>query len=100
MKEYYECHVTMLGDKTQIQPNVESLGWIFSCIDNDICLGKGIKCYATYHYSVSKHSKEDVINYVEEVANALRSVGCNVIRTKVELVIYDSRSQECPLNKG
>lgn len=95
MTQYYECHVTLLGNSSELRTPVERAGWIFSCIENDICLGSGIKCYATMHYSVSKYTVEDVIRLVEDVANSLREQSCNVIRTKVELVVYDSRQAQC-----
>lgn len=99
MKQYYECHVTMLGKSSALKPVVESTGWIFSCIENDICLGEGVKCYATMHYSHSKHTTAQVMENVHIVAQNLRSLGVDVIREKVELVIYDSRSDACKKEK-
>ena len=99
MKQYYECHVTMLGKSLELKPIVESTGWIFSCIENDICLGEGVKCYATMHYSHSKHTTAQVVENVHTVAQNLRSLGVDVIREKVELVIYDSRSDACKKEK-
>lgn len=95
MKQYYECHVTMIGDDNEIRPLVEDCGWIFSCIANDICLGEGIKCYATMHYSFARHTVGQVIENVETVSTNLKSSGVNVIRTKVELVVYDSKQNMC-----
>lgn len=99
MKQYYECHVTMVGKSSELKPIVESTGWIFSCIENDICLGEGVKCYATMHYSHSKHTTAQVVENVHLVANNLKSIGVDVIREKVELVIYDSRSDACKINQ-
>jgi len=95
MTNYYECHITLIGEESTIRPKVEEIGWIFSCIRDDICLGEGIKCYATMHYSVSRYSFEKVVDLLEEFADQLRAQACNVIRTKVELVLYDSRQKDC-----
>lgn len=100
MKQYYECHVTMLGKSSELKPIVEATGWIFSCIENDICLGEGVKCYATMHYSHSKHTTAQVVENVHIVAQNLRSLGVDVIREKVEIVIYDSRSDACKKNEN
>ena len=98
MKKYYECHVTLIGDANSIKPVVEELGWIFSSIQNDICLGEGIKCYATKHFSCSKFSQDEVIEKVLATAENLRILDHDVIRSKVELVVYDSRSADCTIN--
>lgn len=95
MKQYYECHVTMLGNPSGLRPLVEDLGWIFSSIVDDICLGEGIKCYATMHYSFARHSQEQVINLVDGVSDQLKQLGVNVLRKKVELVVYDSKQHMC-----
>jgi len=79
----------MLGKASELKPIVEETGWIFSCIENDICLGEGVKCYATMHYSHSKHTTAQVIENVHIIAQHLRSRMVDVIREKVELVIYD-----------
>jgi len=93
MASYYECNITLLDDKEKCQKEIQEINWSFSCIDNDIILGKGIKCYATYHYN-EKYSKEIIIKEVNKFADILISKGLNVIREKVELVIYDSKSSK------
>lgn len=90
-KQYYECHVTMMCEKIEvIEEHVSLLGWKFSCIDGDPILGEGLKCYATKHYPAAM-SATDVIRNVQSIALQLSSKGHNVIRDKVELVIYDSK---------
>lgn len=90
-KSYYEAHITMLGKPTRIQPVVEAIRWKFSSIDGDPTLGTGIKCYATRHFKASR-SKEEVLDELLRIAKVLSISGCEVIRRKIELVIYDDRS--------
>jgi hypothetical protein len=92
-KTYYECHVTMLGDPETIRPHVESRKWKFSAIDGDPVLGEGLKCYATRLFS-SRFKTEDIVNNLLNVADELSKQGCNVLRRKVELVIYDDKSSK------
>lgn len=73
-----------------IEKAVISVGWKFSSIDGDPILGEGIKCYATKHFPV-KIDVEQVIENVKGVSKALSDLGHNVIRDKVELVVYDSK---------
>lgn len=91
-KQYYECHITMLGDKDTIRIPVELRHWKFSAIDGDPTLGDGIKCYATRHFNY-KLPEEEVLTRLELMANYLRDTcGIEVIRRKIERVIYDDRS--------
>lgn len=91
-KQYYECHITMEGDREKIEQAVNEIGWKFSAIDGDPVMGKGVKCYATIHYN-NKVPVAIVINRVALTARALRKQSINVTREKVELVIYDTRSK-------
>lgn len=88
--QYYECHVTMIGDAVNIENSVSKIGWKFSKIDGDPILGEGIKCYATKHYP-AKLEANDVVHLVQEVSSVLKNKGHNILRDKVELVIYDSK---------
>lgn len=87
---YYECHITMRGDPKVIEPLVKATGWKFSAIDGDPVLGKGVLCYATSHFKGSR-DVDEVIILMDEVADALRYKGAEVIREKVELVVYDTK---------
>lgn len=94
MKQYYECHVTLLGDPEEIK---KALGrhvspyWAFSCIDGDIDLGGGVKCYLTRQFN---HRVQTVkmITMMWEIGNHIVELsGAKILRLKVEDVIYDER---------
>lgn len=89
MKTYYECHVTFLLPSDAPTPLLT--GWAFSSIDGDPVLGKGVKSYFTRQFRDSV-SLEHVIWEVEVVAGVLREMGLKVLRTKVEHVVYDSKT--------
>jgi len=91
-KQYYECHITMTGNKENIKPLVEAHKWKFSAIDGDPTLGDGIKCYATRHFN-TRVGELSVLNRLHEVADILKNYGINVIRRKIEKVIYDDRNE-------
>lgn len=97
--KYFECHVTMTGDAATIRPLVERLKWKFSVIDGDILLGDGAKCYATRLFN-ARLEQQGVMLQLLNVANKLESYGCNVIRRKMEMVIYDDRSSKMRCEGG
>lgn len=94
---YYECHVTMLegkGDKEALKLIVEGQsGWRFSAIEGDINLGSGVKFYATRQFN-SKLRAAEVIDKLTDMGKLMRSVGAEVLREKVEIVIFDTRSSK------
>ena len=93
MKKYYECHITMeMENKGLAERAVKATGWSFSAIDGDPILGKGVKCYATKHFPERK-PEEEVLKELNAVGNELADHGINVVRRKIELVLYDTRSQ-------
>ncbi len=87
---YYECHVTVIGNREQLEYVVDSLGWKFSAIDGDPTLGVGVKCYATKHYKANV-SAAAVVEHVRSCAHSLRLASFEVLRDKVELVLHDSK---------
>lgn len=91
--QYYECHVTMVGDPVELRPYVESMKWKFSAIDGDPVLGEGVKCYATRQFKGTS-DKESVLIKLRQAAWLLENEGFEVIRRKVELVLYDDRSSK------
>lgn len=103
MTAYYELHVTMQtaedgrltsGVRAEVRHAVEDRKWRFSVIDGDINMGDGLKMYATRQFSV-RNSEAEVTTLLHETADALaRLPGVEVIRRKVERVIYDDRSSK------
>jgi len=99
-KPYYECHITLEGNKNFAKQLVEDNGWKFSCIDGDPTLGDGVKCYATRHYN-TREGELKVKNALHEVADNIAFQGgdlVKVIRKKIEHVIYDDRSETVNCN--
>lgn len=92
MKQYYECHITLLGKPWEVSKVVEKLGWKFSVIDGDPDLGEGIKCYATRQFNM-KYKTEFIIDIVDETAEEIaKAKGIKVLRRKIEIVIYDKKT--------
>jgi hypothetical protein len=93
--KYYECHITLLCDSDKDISTVkwltEARGWSFSRIDGDIVEGAGVKCYATRHYH-SKYSVETIIGELNRQANMYRHEW--ITRKKIELVVYDTKSDK------
>lgn len=93
MRQYFELHLTIEepSERRQfVETTVEALGWKFSAIDKDIILGEGVKMYATTHRNFRVY-EEGAIDDLNDVAAVLATSGINVIRKKVELVVYDAR---------
>ncbi len=100
MKNYFECHITMLGDPKEIEPLVKNTGWKFSAINGDPVLGDGIKCYATMLFSSLLKDDSYCLNQLISTAVALEGLGVKVLRRKVERVIYDDRSSAVVCDGG
>jgi len=92
--KYYECHITFNDNPEKVKEVVEAAGWSFSCIAGDIVLGEGVKCYATKHFNSEKYSDTNVIIIVCGFAVECRGHRLNVLREKVELVIFDTKSSK------
>ena len=91
-KNYYECHVTFLApaDSHPSTMGPALMGWKFSQIDGDPVLGAGVKSYFTRQFRESI-PLDSVTAEVEQVAEVLVAEGYEVLRRKVELVVYDSK---------
>lgn len=105
MKEYYEAHITIeegspialegsalhgkLWRNGDIRAAVEKTGWIYSAIDDDIVLGPGKKHYATRHFNI-EWDAVTVGRWLHQAREQLQSAGCQVVRAKIEHVLYDA----------
>lgn len=94
MKQYYECHLTcmeLVVDNTKkFKEACDEIGWTWSFIDGDPDLGSGIKCYATKQFN-SKNTDDEIVQALLFARDALRRRDVNVIRAKVEVVVFDER---------
>lgn len=94
----FECHITIAIPEEQqshwiiegLKVRVEAVKWSFSCIEGDPQLGERTHCYATNYYP----DQDTAIEMTKAVAGVLRDKGMNVVRTKVEHVVYDSRLEK------
>ena len=89
-QKMYECHITMVGEAAHLESVVKFFEWHFSKIDGDPVLGKGIKCYATKNYTVVDYTLIEVIQEMERIARGISNQGINIVRTKVEQIVYDT----------
>ena len=55
-------------------------------------MGEGVKCYATMLYN-NKLTEEEVLDALLKTASFLSSQGIEVVRRKIERVIFDDRSK-------
>lgn len=87
---YYECHVTYLATREEfLATKVDN--WKPSIIDGDPILGEGVKCYLTRHYPGAE-SMNILKTDMEFTARELLSRGLKVLRSKVELVVWDTKA--------
>lgn len=96
MKEYYECHITF--ERPKDATIIELPNWKFSCIDGDPILGKGVKSYYTRHYNTAFLPAQMVMEMERLKPIIEAQPGHRVLRTKVELVVHDTRYKEVTLN--
>lgn len=98
-KPYYECHVTFTDpnhtnepddSKTWAPREPKIAGWIYSRIDGDPVLGRGVKSYLTRQFK-GRLPLALVVGNVEHVAAELALQGFHVLRRKVERVVYDTK---------
>ena len=85
MKKYYEAHVTFNSTNEIYYPT-----WKFSRIDGDPILGKGIKMYLTKQFkeTVTLQANQEEMSVVSQ---HVYFMGGQPLRTKIELVVYDTK---------
>lgn len=90
MKNYYECHITLKSRRADKEDLEEITNWKFSIIDGDPVLGDGVKSYLTKQYS-TKLDLTEVTDFLLATSHLVQNLGFEVIREKIELVVYDDR---------
>ena len=91
MDRWYAFTPLKETSKWKIKALVERVNWTFSSIEVDPDFEKGVKCYATFQFHKTT-PKERIIEKMEGVADFLKSNGHKILRTKIELVVYDNRN--------
>lgn len=86
----FECHITChIKDSEKVEEeSIFSKHWKFSKIDGDPLLGAKPHCYLTCHSVGFKDIKEDM----NTTAERLTSKGIEVLRKKIEEIVYDSKT--------
>jgi hypothetical protein len=72
---------------SKLRGKTEELGWAFSCITGDAQLGNETFCYATGHFNDTRKAIEDT----KIMTEVFIMMGFEVLRRKVEHIIYDER---------
>ncbi len=91
----YECHVTVAkpADATEFKALAQQHGWKTSCIDGDPLLGAKAFFYFTCH-----HGNYDKI--FKKMKDLVGLLGGQVIREKIEQIIYDTKNQREKADSG
>lgn len=105
-KSYWESHITIEARNNNIfayneleiiQDEAKKYGWKVSNIHGDPQLGDGDRYYLTRNYPVRNDLKELVIKELDNLALLLQDAfDLNVVRSKVELVVYDRKFKNVP----
>lgn len=87
----YECHITVARkDGPVAEILAKEMHWKFSQIDGDPVLGKEVFAYLTTHDNDLLQMQRRM-NYA---VTALRDQGVEVIREKIELIVYDTKARK------
>lgn len=85
----YECHITTtIGDADAAERIAATFGWKTSEIKRDPVLGDASHFYLTAHDSNYLRLHQKMIM----AADDLRNLGCMVLREKIELIVYDTKT--------
>jgi hypothetical protein len=85
----FECHITTtVASAEKAEVVASELGWKTSEIRRDPVLGDASHFYLTMHGSVYTR----VHDAMRLAATNLRNSGCVVLREKIELIMYDTKT--------
>jgi hypothetical protein len=85
----FEAHITCPRDSAEIIEQLANPNWKFSCIDGDPMLGKQAYCYLTAYDTDAKNLKIRVT----AMAQRIRAKDIQVLREKIEEIIYDTKTE-------
>lgn len=86
----FECHITCdLKDAAVGEAVAADRGWHTSQIERDPLLGKAS------HFYLTKHNTNYIDLYfaMHETSEQLRASGVNVLRQKIELIMFDTKGK-------
>lgn len=87
----YECHITCKQEDAATATEAASLdGWKTSEIARDPTLGNKTFFYLTCH----DRDVENMFVRMRRMAATLRRMNVEVLREKIELIIYDTKCQK------
>lgn len=87
-KRKFEAHITCPREDSGVVAERSNEHWVFSAIDGDPVMGKRPYCYLT-GYSTSA---EELLGRMTAMAAMLRADGVEVLREKMEEIIYDTKT--------
>jgi hypothetical protein len=84
-----EAHITAnLLDATEVRKVGDEIGWVFSQISGCPLLGQGTYCYLTsYDRDAARLRRE-----LEQACQLLKKRGIDVLRSKIEHIVFDSKT--------
>lgn len=92
----FEAHITLdkihapqlKEDDAPLRTLWPLIGWQYSAIDDDPLMGQKPYCYLTAY----DPDAQALLRRMQRVARTLELEGISVLRTKVERIIYDSKT--------
>jgi hypothetical protein len=91
----YEAHITIsLSSEEEVKKVGLSSNWTFSKILGDPIMGKEAYCYLTQY----KENANELLKEMNDVASCLKLNNCKVLRCKIELICYDTKTNVNILN--
>jgi hypothetical protein len=88
MKRKFEAHITCPRDASAIVEKFAGDSWKFSAIDGDPVMGKRPYCYLTAYDTDAGR----LLDNMEQTAEKLRWEEVEILRQKVEEIIYDTKT--------
>jgi hypothetical protein len=88
----FECHITLhfqAGKNHRVQELAKSHHWKTSGITGDPVLGPGDWFYLTTHGA----DWITIFNRMQGMSAALIEIGVEVVREKIELIVYDTKGK-------